>query len=313
LLKKTNNLLSCFLLALCLAPFGGKASVPDSLYKSPSDASQNAIRTYAVAGTQVAAYTLSLVALNQAWYKDFPKSSFHFHNDLPDWFQQDKLGHFTSTYHISRITSATYNWAGLSNNRSAWIGALSGTALLTAVEIFDGFSAEWGFSVADAVANKLGAALFLTQQLTWQEQRFIAKYSYSHSGLAYYRPSILGSNLAEYMLKDYNGQTFWLSMNLSSTFFPDSKLPQWLNLAIGHGAYGMLGSIENPHFVNGTPMPALERYRQWYIAPDIDLSRIPVQSPWLKAVLSGLNFFKFPAPAIEYNHIHGVRFHWLFF
>jgi hypothetical protein len=47
------------------------------------------------------------------------------------------------------------------------------------------------------------------------------------------------------MLKDYNGQTYWLSVNLHS-FYKGSKIPKWLNLAIGYGANGMLtGNGEN--------------------------------------------------------------------
>jgi len=308
-----KNLVLFLLLGVFITPFGGNASVPDSLLTSPSEGLQKPARFYLVAGTQIAGYTAALMALNQAWYKDYPRSSFHFHNDLPDWLQQDKLGHMTAAYQLSRISFGTFRWAEADNRRSAWFGAISASAFLTAVEVLDGFSAEWGASVSDAVANKLGAALFLTQQLTWEEQRIIMKYSFSASGLAQYRPSLLGSTLPERMLKDYNGQTFWLSVNLSSILFADSWLPDWLNVAIGHGAYGMLGSRSNPIFYNGSDLPYFERCRQWYLAPDIDLSRIPVQNPWLKALLGGLNFLKMPAPAIEYNRIKGLQFHWLFF
>ena len=46
------------------------------------------------------------------------------------------------------------------------------------------------------------------------------------------------------MLKDYNGQTYWLSANLKS-FFKKSNVPTWLNISVGYGAEGMFGATEN--------------------------------------------------------------------
>ncbi len=294
------------------APFGGKAQAPDSLMASNNQIDLINGRIYLVASTQVVGFTGALIALDQAWYKDFPRSAFHFHNDMPDWLQQDKLGHMVAAYQFGRISFGMYQWAGIENRQSAWLGAVSGTAFLTAIEVLDGFSAQWGASVADAVANTLGTALFLTQQITWEQQKMVLKYSFSASGLAKYRPHLLGNSLPEQMLKDYNGQTFWLSLNLHSAI-PGSSLPKWLNLAVGHGASGMLGSRNNPDFFNGIELPQIQRYRRWYLAPDIDFTRIHTQNPWLKALLSGLNIFKMPAPALEYNSIDGFRLHWLFF
>lgn len=301
------------ILAVILTPFEGKAATNDSIASQEARLRSNLGRTQLVAGTQVVGFSAALLVLNQAWYKDYPRSSFHFHNDLPDWFQQDKLGHVSATYHLGRLSSATYTWAGLSNTRSAWAGALSGLAFLTAVEIMDGFSAEWGASISDMAANAIGAGTFLAQQLAWEEQRIVLKYSFHESGLAEYRPNLLGNNFPEKMLKDYNGQTFWLSFNMKSLLAPESNMPAWLNLAVGHGATGMLGSRSNPANYNGQLLPQLVRHRQWYLAPDIDFSRIPAQSPFLKTLLSGLNFLKMPAPALEYNSEQGLRFHWLFF
>jgi len=301
------------ILAVFLSPFGAKAAKPDSIASQQNPGGKNQRRIHLVTGTQLVGYSTALLLLNQAWYKDYPRTSFHFHDDLPDWFQQDKLGHVSATYHLGRLSAASFRWAGMSNTGSAWAGAMSGMAFLTAVEILDGFSAEWGASVSDMAANAIGAGTFLAQQLSWEEQRIVPKYSFHESGLAKYRPNLLGSNLPEKMLKDYNGQTFWLSFNVKSLLAPESHFPDWLNLAVGHGATGMLGSRSNPAYYNGEALPQLVRHRQWYLAPDIDFSRIPVQKPFLKTLLSGLNFIKMPAPALEYNSEQGWRFHWLFF
>ncbi|HSV88036.1 MAG TPA: DUF2279 domain-containing protein [Bacteroidales bacterium] len=277
------------------------------------DSCQLKSRLWLVSGAHLSASTGALIVLNQAWYKNYPRSGFHFHDDLPDWFQQDKLGHLIAGYYLSRISSETFRWAGMDNNRSALWGSLAGSTFLASIEILDGFSEQWGASTSDLVANTMGSVMFAGQQFLWDEQRITIKYSYSGSGLARYRPGLLGSSLPAKMLKDYNAQTYWLSVNLSS-FFPESNLlPPWLNIAVGHGANGMLGSRVNPYTHNDLPLPQLIRYREWYLAPDIDLTRIPVNNPWLKRLLHTLNLFKLPTPAIEFNSVSGLKFHWIFF
>jgi hypothetical protein len=48
--------------------------------------------------SEAAIYTGALVTLNQLWYADYPRSSFHFINDNAEWLQMDKLGHMTVSY-----------------------------------------------------------------------------------------------------------------------------------------------------------------------------------------------------------------------
>jgi hypothetical protein len=60
----------------------------------------------------------------------------------------------------------------------------------------------------DIIANASGTALFVL----WKEQRITPKFSFHTTQYAQYRPNVLGSSLAEQMLKDYNGQTYWLSV-----------------------------------------------------------------------------------------------------
>lgn len=266
-----------------------------------------------VVGSHIAGFTGTMLLLNEAWYKNHPRSSFHFHNDLADWKQMDKGGHVVSAYHLSRFSHYSFRWAGLTNNQSAFWGGISANLFLATIEVLDGFSKEWGASWSDLAANITGSATFYLQQIYWQEQKIIWKYSFSKSGLYQYRPDLLGSNLAENMLKDYNGITYWLSFNLHSLLGKPESMPPWLNLSAGYGAYGMLGSISNPAMHNGELLPHFERYRSFYLAPDIDYSRIQVNSEILQAIFTALNFIKFPAPALEYNRVQGVRVHWVFF
>ncbi len=255
----------------------------------------------------------TIILLNEAWYKDYPRSSFHFYNDWGQWFNMDKTGHLISSYSISLAGIYLMNRTGMEKQKAAWIGGLYGPVFLSTIEILDGFSKEWGFSVPDMAANAAGSALAVSQELLLEEQVARLKYSYHESGLAKYRPGALGRNLPEKMLKDYNGQTHWLSLNINALGDPGEIFPPWLNIALGYSAYGMLGGYSNPPVTSGKELPYFERYRQFYLAPDIDLSKIDGGPEIIRVLLRWLNFFKIPSPAIEYNERDGFRFHLLFF
>ena len=265
-----------------------------------------------VIATGATFYAVSIPCLYVLWYKDYPQSAFHFFNDNGEWLQMDKFGHVTASYYIGLVGYSALRWTGLSEKKSIWYGGMTGLVYLTTVEIMDGFSEQWGASTGDMVANTLGTALFISQQLAWHEQKFVMKWSYHASPYAQYNPGQMGNTDVERMLKDYNGQTYWLSANISSLGLQHTRFPKWLNMAAGYGAEGMTGASSNPSEINGVPVPYSERYRQFYIAPDIDLSRIPVKSKTLKLIFNTIGFIKIPMPALEFNK-NGVKFHPLYF
>ena len=84
----------------------------------------------------------SLIALNQLWYSEYPRSSFQFTNDNNQWKQMDKIGHIMTSYYIGKIGMDLMKWSGVSNKNQLIYGATAGFTFLTAVEILDGFSEE---------------------------------------------------------------------------------------------------------------------------------------------------------------------------
>lgn len=251
-----------------------------------------------------------LVGLNQIWYADYPKSNFHFINDNSEWMQMDKVGHLYSAYHLGRFGSEMLHWSGSTKKNQLVYGVGLGFVFLTAVEVMDGFSSEWGASMGDVIANASGTALYVSQELIWNEQRITPKFSFHQTQYAKFRPDVLGSTLTEQILKDYNGQTYWLSANLHS-FSKESKIPKWLNLAIGYGAEGMVsGNTENNPLVL---VPNSARFRQFYLSFDVDLTKIETKSHFLKTIFSVLNTVKIPAPTIEYSAQSGFKFHAMYF
>ena len=278
-------------------------------FLKPSD-TLNIKRQKAVFVSEAAFSAISLVGLNQLWYADYPRSKFHFINDNQEWLQMDKLGHLYSSYHLGRFGSEMLQWSGASHKQQLLYGAGLGFAFLTTVEVLDGFSSEWGASPGDVIANAAGTALYVTQELLWKEQRIVPKFSFHNTRFSQYRPEVLGSSFSEKILKDYNGQTYWLSANLKS-FFKDSKIPKILNLAVGYGADGMLtGKGENSSFLIDEN---LVKSRQFYLSLDLDLTKIETKSHFLKTFFSVFSVLKIPAPTLEYSGSEGFRAYLFYF
>lgn len=277
-------------------------------FLKPSD-SLNHSRKNAVVISEVSVAALSLIALNQLWYADFERSKFHTIDDTNEWLQMDKFGHVFSSYQLSRLGAESIEWSGASQKNQLLYGATLSFSFLTAIEIMDGFSQEWGFSWSDFAANTLGTGLYLGQELLWHEQRLLLKYSFHQTQFSEQRPDKLGDGFLEEMFKDYNGQTYWLSFNIQS-FIKESKLPKWLNLAIGYGAHGMLTG-ENE--VESLLFPDQNRFRQFYLSLDIDLSRIKTNSHVLKTIFSLINVLKIPSPTLEFTSKNTLNLHWFYY
>jgi len=268
----------------------------------------NSGRVAGIIITEAAIGTIVTIGLNYLWYKKFPHSKFHYFNDNGEWLQVDKVGHATTAYNIAAIQSDLFYWAGVPRGTSALIGTGTALAFMTMIEIMDGHSTKWGFSKGDMLANLAGCLLHQGQQWMWGQQRVGLKYSYHGTIFPQYYPAELGSNLPQRMLKDYNGQTYWLSFNIASFLPASANFPRWLDVSAGYGAEGMIGAFKNPTEADGRPVPDFKRYRQFYLSFDTDLWRIDGLSPAAATFLKVNRTFKMPAPALEWNEANGLKF-----
>ncbi len=280
----------------------------------------NKKRVKQVAAANIIGYGGALVGLNAEWYAHYPRSGFHFFNDDAEWLQIDKAGHAYSAYTESRLSMEMWRWAGLSRKQRIWIGGLSGVAYQSIIEVLDGFSSEWGFSPGDFTANIIGSGMFISQELAWNDQRIKFKFSfhrkhYGEADLDKRADQLFGSTEIERFIKDYNAQSYWMSANIQS-FFPDSRLPRWLSLSVGYGAEGMFGARNNIAYDDNGNITFnrtdIKRYRQWYLSPDIDFTKIKTKKKGLKAVFFVLSILKFPAPTIEFSN-GSFKGHWIVF
>lgn len=293
----------------------------------------NKPRFWTMTGLAIGGYGAAMIGLNQLWYADYERSSFQLFDDSKEWNQMDKAGHAFTAYFQTAWAYGTARWTGLDRNRSLIVGVTLSTLFQTSIEILDGHSEKWGFSFSDVAFNTLGTGLFVGQELLWKEQRIRLKVS---SGFKQYpndpvpasdgiSPSytvrqraddLFGGSYPATFLKDYNRMTIWASFNINSFTASKNKKLSWLNLSLGYGAENLYGGFLNrwendgvEYVLDNTSYP---RYRQFFLAPDIDLQRISTKSPFVRTLLGVLNIIKVPSPALEMNTRGKVKWHWLF-
>jgi hypothetical protein len=246
---------------------------------------------YASAG----AYTGGFYALDKAWYKS-GKSKFHFFNDNAGWLQVDKIGHAFSAYHISRYCYALMKNSGYDERKSAFLSVLTGGILMLPIEIFDGFSPDYGASAGDALANLSGSALFGLQQIFWREQRIMLKFFYRESIFPQMRPNIFGKNLPEKILKDYNGQTLWLTFDGAKFFKNAPRICRYVHLSFGYAGRNMLYANAEKSAENG-----FIQERAFFLSLDLALQNVPTRKKWLRTLLDFTSTVKIPAPALGFS------------
>jgi len=248
-------------------------------------------------------YTAGVATLNYVWYKDTERQSFRFFNDFAEWKQLDKAGHFFNAFYLSDIPSRAMRGCNVEGRKADLIGALSGFLLTLPIEVMDGFSDGYGASVGDLVADAAGPVFFLGQKLAWDEIRIIPKASFHRTDFPPLRPQLLGDNLLSEIVKDYNGQTYWFSIDVDK-FMP---FPKWLNLAVGYGAHEMVYARDSQNEAIG-----LHPYRQYYAALDFDLTAIKTRSKLVKTLLYVASTIRLPGPAVQFS-TRGSRFYPFYF
>jgi hypothetical protein len=300
--------LFCILIALNILARNEKDINADTTLnlKDSSSLYHKRIIKLAVAGGVT--YTTAMLGFYHFDYQDKLQSHFHIGPVTNNWrMRMDETHHATATYYIGRIGYDLLHWAGMNETRATLIGGLSGFIMLSSQEILDGFSTRWGATIGDLTTNALGSAFFISQQLVWHDQKMLLKWSYHPTSFPAYCPEELGRNSYQKIIKDYNGQTFWISANLKSFSHQDSHIPRWFNIALGLGVTGITGPVNENPVTGENPISTFEPRRLYYIAPDIDLTKIHTNSKTLKWVFEALGFLKFPLPALELSG-KGIKF-----
>ncbi|MES2389929.1 MAG: DUF2279 domain-containing protein [Bacteroidota bacterium] len=256
--------------------------------------------------------TLGMLIMNKMWYATDTARTWHWFNDNAEWLQMDKAGHFFTVFTTSRIVMHALKNLGLTPLRAAAFASMASFLSMSPVEYFDGFEPAYGASKGDIIANASGALALFLQIRIWGRVVIAPKFSFWQSGFAPLRPEVLGNSFAREMLKDYNGQTYWLNIPLNRLMPPAARLfPEWLNLSVGQSAENMVYGREFQNLAHG-----FHPYRQILLSVNIGLTKTPL---WKKhghrlpfrAVAYWFEVVQMPFPALEVGQ-NGLRLHWLY-
>jgi hypothetical protein len=168
----------------------------------------------------------------------------------------DKLGHAYSNYVGVRLLSPIFESLGNTRRESVSLATWSTVAIYTGVEVLDGFSRKYHFSIEDAIANVAGAALGYFAEHNRRLDEIL-------DFRLYYRRSPYASSWDP--LGDYSGQRYLLVVK-ADAFAPlrDNGFLRYLEAAVGYGASGF----------DAGPDAVGERRRELYVGVSLNLSRV---------------------------------------
>ena len=195
---------------------------------------------------EVAATTAFVTYLGlKSW--NWGSSRFKFHDE--GWFGfdtgsggHDKLGHFYSSYIMTEFFYHRYRQKSPDTDASSLYPALFSWLIMFYVEVFDGYSADHGFSYEDLIMNSGGIAFAaLRDRFPVLAERLDVRLEY--------RPSRFFD--AKHPVTDYMHQKYLLSLKLAGFKSLASSPLAFLELHFGYYARGFKSSDrkEINHFV----------------------------------------------------------------
>jgi hypothetical protein len=271
------------------------------------DTIPNCKKTWIVCGASVGIVASLYTYTGISWYSNVPRTNFHFFDDSREWKQMDKVGHSWTAFQQSKMANELFTWAGHKIKTRVWITALSGFCFQLPLEIFDGFTQKWGASWTDILANASGSLLATANLIAFRKQVIQLRFSFHPTTYSKQYPELFGKGITS-TFKDYNGQTYWLSVDLHHLFFQQTKYPAWLGISFGYGAHGLEGGYHQTDWA----IIQQREFRQWYLSPEIFFSKINTKKLGFKILFFALDSVHFPLFAIEWNK-HYMKFHWIYF
>jgi hypothetical protein len=254
-------------------------------------------KLYYLVGGFTLLYGLGISLLSWAWYRHQKRSTFHFFNDNAEWQQMDKFGHFLTAFHISKGAYHSLLAVEQAPQKALQYGGWTGGVLMTPIEVLDGFSDGYGASWGDELANFLGSAFFIWQQKQFGKIIMQPRFHFQSTSFAALRPSLLGKDWTEQWLKDYNGQTYWLAVDLAdlTAIAPEYNNPlldflsQYCLLGIGYSAKNMIFARDEQNIAAG-----FVPYREVHIGLLLKNNVLPTHLPFFRLLNGLLNIWASP-------------------
>ena len=173
-----------------------------------------------------------------SWWRDGFSGSFRTADE--GWFGKntyaggaDKAGHAYFTYTGARLLTRGFEAVGNDPGRALRLGAWTSLGVMTGVEVIDGFSKSFRFSMEDAVANAAGAAFAVLAEVDPRVDTLLDfRLLYRRSDDA----RRVGDNDP---LADYSGQTFLLAVKADGVpRLREVPVARYLELQIGYNTRG---------------------------------------------------------------------------
>jgi hypothetical protein len=172
------------------------------------------------------------------WWEDGFSGSFRTVDE--GWFGQntyaggaDKAGHAYFTYTGARLLTRGFEALGNEPGQALRLGVWTSLGVMAGVELVDGFSKKFRFSMEDAVANAAGAALAVLEE---KYPRLDALMDFR----LFYRRSDDARRVGDAdPLADYSGQTFLLAFKADGVpRFREVPVARYLELQVGYNTRG---------------------------------------------------------------------------
>lgn len=162
-------------------------------------------------------------------------SSHSFRTTSEGWFGlktgsggADKLGHAFSAYLITNGLTEQLMRQGRSPEQAALTSALITQAMMVGIEIFDGYSVDYGWSTEDAVMDLLGSGVaYLRYTQPGLRDKLDFRLEYQPSGYKGFSP-----------IGDYAGQKYVLALKLSGFRAMRETPLRYLELQTGYYTRG---------------------------------------------------------------------------
>lgn len=309
-----RNLWVIFLLLTVWASAQTAAEWRDSLYdyrseEPGSDSAQkiSKLRLASVGALTTVSFAASYVLVFQkGWWSD-GGSDFHFENDYDYAMNLDKGGHFFAGVLLSEMFYEGYHWAGLTEFQSYFWAGVSAGMTHVGIDVKDGFSPEYGYSVFDVMSGTIGGFWPMAERYVPAFKYFDYKWSYWINSQAYYDQSQTGV-----FTDDYVNQTHWLSFKVDR-MLPRAAAdywPDWLAVAVGLGIDDGVFVRDSLEFAEGRPASDGGRY-EIYVGPDWDLEGLfKPKDRWARRTVTMFNYIKFPMPTLQVYPYR--KWHWVY-
>lgn len=252
-------------------------------------------KTVAVGSFVAASYAAAYFFVFQKGWWGEQGRDFHFEFDFEYAKNLDKLGHFASGVAMGELFYQGYHWAGFSESTSYLMAGSSAFLTHVAIDIKDGFSPQWGFSIFDVMSGTLGGFYPMAKRYVPIFKYFDLKMSYWVNSHAYYNSSDTGV-----ATDDYVNQTYWCSFKIYRMlpYAARRYYPEWLAFAVG------LSIDDGVYEINPETHRHMYHYKdvgkyEVYLALDYDFEAFRPHQLWARNLVKALNYFKFPAPTLQ--------------